>query len=142
MCSSDLLYHPDATDDHGAYFAGTAADFIAWLPGILEVNIVTSHQVLNHLIAVDGDRAEGEVYVQAFHLADLGDGCYSKTVAGGRYLDRYERRDGHWKFSHRKIVADYEFETPAQAPADEHGSGTPRGGHGSADPSADFFTLI
>jgi hypothetical protein len=27
-------------------------------------------------------------------------------VFAGRYLDRFERRDGHWKISHRRALRD------------------------------------
>ncbi len=28
-------------------------------------------------------------------------------LVGGRYFDKYERRDGAWKFLHRAIVTDW-----------------------------------
>ena len=49
------LYHDEATDDHGGMFNGTAKEFLAWLPNMLETMKVTSHMVTNHLITVDGD---------------------------------------------------------------------------------------
>ena len=52
------LYAEDSVDDHGALFSGTGAEFVAWVPSILERMIVTSHQVFNHLIAVDGGYAD------------------------------------------------------------------------------------
>ena len=30
-----------------------------------------------------------------------------KIAIGGRYFDRYEKRDGCWKFMHRAVVADW-----------------------------------
>src|SRR3546814_15573870 len=31
------------------------------------------------------------------------------VLIGGRYFDKYEKRDGVWKFSHRSIVADWAY---------------------------------
>ena len=31
----------------------------------------------------------------------------ASSVVGGRYLDRFERRDGQWKIAHRLYVMDW-----------------------------------
>ena len=53
----------------------------------------------------DGDRAEGEHYVEAWHRTPGPDARL--VIVLGRYLDRYERRDGIWKFSYRSLVFDH-----------------------------------
>ena len=136
------LYAADSTDDHGALFSGTGAEYVAWVPSILQRMLVTSHQVFNHLIAVDGERAEGEVYIQAYHLTHDSAGQLVKIIGGGRYLDRYVCEQGRWLFAARKIVADYDLRLPAGPQDDELMAGTNRGGHGAADPAASFFTLL
>ena len=136
------LYAADSLDDHGALFSGTGAGYVAWVPGILERMIVTSHQVLNHLIEVEGDYAEGEVYIQAYHLTRTAEGELVKIIGGGRYLDKYCQIGGRWLFQHRKIVADYELRLAADETADELMAGTNTGGYGEDDPSHGFFRLI
>jgi hypothetical protein len=134
------LYAEDSEDDHGAWFKGSGPDFVAWVPSILEQMLATSHQVFNHLVAVEGDYAEGEVYVQAYHLTRGADGKLVKVIGGGRYLDKYCFRDGSWLFAARKIVPDYELRLDGE----DVGAGLPgeSGAHGAADPSAGFFRLI
>ncbi|MCZ6831036.1 MAG: nuclear transport factor 2 family protein [Gammaproteobacteria bacterium] len=136
------LYAENSVDDHGALFSGTGAEYVAWVPSILERMLVTSHQVFNHLIAVDGKYAEGEVYIQAYHLTRDSRGALVKIIGGGRYLDKYSCQNGQWLFQHRKIVADYELRLDAEETVDELMRGTNVGGFREADPSHGFFRLI
>ena len=34
-------------------------------------------------------------------------------VAAGRYLDRFERRDGKWRFAHRQACYDWNAQAPS-----------------------------
>lgn len=137
------LYHEDATDDHGGMFCGSAADYIAWLPDMVSQMQVLSHQVLNHYIVVDGDEAEGEVYVQAYHLTKDEAGDDVEMIIGGRYLDRYSRRNGEWRFSARKIVMDWNQVQPSRCSFDDQVvAGAALGDSWDKDPSRDFFRLL
>lgn len=107
------LYHEDATDDHGSLFQGSASDYIDWLPSMAQKMRATFHQVSNHLIELRGDTAEGEVYVVACHLKTNKSGEEEQVITGGRYLDRYTRRDGVWKFQSRKAVMDWNEAQPS-----------------------------
>ena len=100
------LYHEGATDDHGAFFSGLASEFFEQLPAIQQSMLILHHNITSHIIALDGDRAEGEVYVIAFHQVKTESGPMDLLI-GGRYLDRYERKSGQWKFSHRSVLADW-----------------------------------
>ena len=136
------LYHPDAIDDHTPYFCGPASEFIAQLPQIMAVNRVTSHQITNLLIELDGDRAEGEVGVLAYHLMDTDAGPVDFLV-GGRYLDHYVRTAAGWQFMRRKIVLDWFDRKPSGFAPDiarEHGSVL--GEAGPDDPSYGYFRLF
>lgn len=133
------LYHPDAIDDHGAMFKGLAGNFIAWLPEMLEAMEATVHSVSNHLIEISGDTAVGEVYCQAYHRYPGEEGM-EELVVGGRYLDRYEQRQGEWRFSYRKIVADWNEIRPSRT--DFTGPmfvGAATGADCLSDPSAAWF---
>lgn len=99
------LYHDDAIDDHGAMFRGGPDDFVAWLPQAMAPWELTIHSVSNSLFAIDGDRAEGEHLVRAWHRTRAPGP--QEYIVDGRYLDRYEKRDGAWKFIHRSLVFDH-----------------------------------
>jgi ketosteroid isomerase-like protein len=99
------VYHPDATDNHGV-FEGKASDFVELniddvLPGLS----ITQHSIGNVLIELNGDLARVESYVLATHRVDQADGSYD-IVVWGRYLDRFERRNGEWRIAHRQCVFD------------------------------------
>lgn len=137
------LYHEDATDDHGAFFKGLAMDFIDKLPEIQAPMNILHHNVTTVNIALDGDRAEGEIYILAFHQVATEAGPIDLLI-GGRYFDRYEKRDGQWKFMHRAVVADWAtLHDPSivnlENPMVE---GALIGQPGKADPSYGFFKRL
>ncbi len=99
------LYHDDAIDDHGAMFHGGPDAFVAWLPQAMATWDATRHMIGNSLFVVDGDMAEGEHYVEAWHRTPAPDA--REYVVHGRYLDRYAKRSGVWKFLHRSLVFDH-----------------------------------
>ena len=136
------LYHPDALDEHGGMFQGPAQAFVDKLPEIMAAMEVVWHMTGNMLIEVRGDEAEGEIYTWSYHRADLGSGPQD-LIVGGRYLDRYRRQDGQWKFQHRKIVMDWNQIDPSQCDWNSLlFQGTPQGQPGSADPSHTFFKWL
>lgn len=98
-------YHPGARDDHGT-FKGTVEDFVEWLPGQLARFESTMHFLGNHLVEFDADPdvAHVETYCVAYHRLTerLGD-----SIAGVRYLDRFERRDGAWRIADRVVVVEW-----------------------------------
>jgi ketosteroid isomerase-like protein len=134
------LYHEDAIDDHGPFFKGPAMEFIDSLPEIQKPMETLHHNVTNHNIELHGDRAEGEVYVLAFHKVAT-DGGSVDLLIGGRYLDKYEKRNGAWKFSHRAVVADWaNLHDPSIVDLDNPMiEGSYIGRPGTEDPSYDFF---
>jgi hypothetical protein len=108
-CDEGLLrsvFHPDATDDHGG-FKGSANDFVGWALGALATMERTQHLIGNVLVEVVGDRAIGEAYFVANHDMHDAEGRAVRMIAAGRYLDRFERREGVWKIAHRHAVYDW-----------------------------------
>jgi len=141
------LYHEDALDDHGTYFSGLAMAFIDKLPEIQKSMKILHHNVTTHNIALsedDGNYAEGEVYILAMHQAETPEGELIDFIIGGRYLDKYEKRDGQWKFSHRAILADWcKLAAPSDITLeDEIIAGALVGKPGKDDPSYQFFSLF
>jgi hypothetical protein len=128
------LYHDDAVDDHGAMFRGSPDEFVAWLPKITSHWQLTRHAISNSLFVIDGDHAEGEHYVEAWHRTFGPDA--KQFIALGRYLDRYERRDGMWKFTYRSLVFDHGSIVPVDDAAMERMSkDAPMGRADREDPS-------
>jgi hypothetical protein len=111
------LYTKDATDDHGAHFNGPADAYIEFLAKSLPSLLAGGHFVCNHLIAVDGATAEGEVYALAYHIFPDGKGGALQDVAGVRYLDRYARENGRWLFASRVVTFDFREIKPVAIPA-------------------------
>ncbi len=107
-------YHADATDDHGI-FNGNAwefAEFIGPFDASIGVHQQT-HRVDHALIEFVGlNEARVESYNLTFIDAETDDGMTAAMV-GGRYLDRFERRDGEWKIAHRLYVMDWNRNMPS-----------------------------
>ena len=57
------------------------------------------HHITTTNFAICGDIAEGEIYSIATHLF-AANGGETEVVVGGRYLDKYEKRDGHMEIHH------------------------------------------
>jgi hypothetical protein len=70
-------------------------------------------RALDRLFDVDGDEAFGEVYFQAYHKI-MGEAGYEDVIISGRYLDRYEKREGVWKFAYRSERVDWSRTQPTQ----------------------------
>ncbi|GAB3287256.1 nuclear transport factor 2 family protein [Parahaliea aestuarii] len=137
------LYHEDAIDEHGQFFEGNAMAFIDTLPAIQENMLILHHNVTTLNIVLDGDRAEGEVYILAFHQVQ-GENGPMDVLIGGRYFDKYEKRDGVWKYSHRAVVADWvKVDEPSTVNL-EHPmiEGSRIGKPKQVDPSYDFFEIF
>jgi hypothetical protein len=97
-------YHEGARDHHGD-FLGDPADFIPWANELHAADWVAHHHHLTtHTVELDGDVAHAETYCIGTFLRK------SEPVvdmAGGRYVDRLERRDGEWKIVDREVVIEW-----------------------------------
>jgi hypothetical protein len=92
------LYHEDAIDEHGPFGKGPAHEFIDRLPQIQAPMAILHHNVTTVNLVLDGNRAEGEVYIIAFHQVREGDRLYDVLI-GGRYFDKYEQDPSYGFFS-------------------------------------------
>lgn len=102
------VYHPDGTDDHGL-FTGLGVDFARYaVERLLASCSATLHFLGDSIIDFDGpDRALVETYVLAQHRRDGSAGEFLE-VFGGRYVDRFERRDGVWRIAHRVCIREWD----------------------------------
>ena len=137
------LYHNDAIDDHGGFFKGLATEFIDKLPEIQAPMEILHHNTTTINLKIKGDYGEGEVYVLAFHKVQTETGPFDLLI-GGRYLDKYEKRDGCWKFSHRAVLADWAtIHNPSQVDLNNPViEGSLLGKPNASDPSYGFYTLF
>ncbi len=129
------LYTEDATDTHGDDFDGNAEAFCEFIAQGLPYMTYSGHHACNHLISVDGDEANGEVYALALHvLPDPNNpGQQVEDFRTVRYIDNYRRcADGKWRFSRRFVTYDMVIERPFT------GSGLM--GLGEKDPSYEVCT--
>lgn len=94
------------------------------------------HSISNEKYEIAGNLARGECYVTAYALT-AGDDA-REIMAGGRYLDRFERREGIWKISHRRYVQDWRTSRPV-ARAELTDDTLQRGGFYPDDPAHDFW---
>jgi hypothetical protein len=98
------VYHEDAVDDHGV-FVGTPRQFVDWvIPMHTATHLSHQHCILNYTIDLDGDVAHTEAYYMFVGLNRHGKPF---AMSGGRYLDRFEKRDGHWAIAARVCVRDW-----------------------------------
>ena len=106
------LYTHDATDTHGDTFEGAAEDYVQFLERSFPYMRYSGHHICNHLIAVDGEQAEGEVYALAYHVIPDRSGGWLEDFMCVRYIDRYRKQQGRWRFAQRIVTYDYKRRRP------------------------------
>lgn len=111
-CDEELLrscYHRDALDRHGP-FAGPAGDFAAWVIRAQRTSsITTQHAVSNVVIELGDGVAWVESAFMATHVRPVAEGFDEPFMDTfwGRYVDRFEKRDGVWAIASREVVHDW-----------------------------------
>ncbi|MDH6537737.1 nuclear transport factor 2 family protein [Streptomyces sp. SPB4] len=99
-------YHEDAHDDRGV-IRGNAHDFVKQIvPVLRDAYTGTLHTLHGTTIEIDGDAAGVETYCTAYHYRES-DGTKRVEQYAGRYVDRFERRDGAWKIARRLVLIDW-----------------------------------
>lgn len=101
-------YHPDAIDDHGT-FVGSGRDLAEWVFERQEGTLSTQNHITTHRVELDGDTAHGETYYIVLRRSAAG----PVSCASGRYVDRFERRDGEWRIAGRVCIVESIAELPA-----------------------------
>jgi hypothetical protein len=101
-------FHPDSVHRHGR-FNGTSADFVDFAMKIILGVKLEKHLMTNFLIEVDGDVAMSECHYTAYHRQPNKEtGVDEDFFQGGRFIDRFERRNGEWRIASRIGLMDYE----------------------------------
>ncbi len=142
------VFHADSTHHHDIY-QGTSADFCGHAIALLRQLERTQHHLGNVLVELDGDRATCEAYFLAYHRIAAGvsgPGMFQRedvsraedVFVGGRYVDRFERRNGEWRIVHRTGVHDWETWRPA---SDRYLSTMSAAGRGRRDLGDPCYTI-
>jgi SnoaL-like domain len=119
-------FHDDATIAAGPFVGGPIALY-DWARPMHEAGqIATHHNLLNFTCAIDGDTAHTELY----YLFVGRNRDESNWIAGGRYIDRLERRNGAWRIALRTNCIEWSGLVPTMPipfadVADIHGNGAP-----------------
>ncbi len=129
-------FHEDAIISTGPFVGGPEGLWQWSLELQQTAYSATAHYLLNHSFDFDGDTAHVETYFIFVGCA----GEETNLVAGGRYIDRFERRDGAWSIVMRNNFVEWSSAVPAAANPlgeipDLHLNGLPS--RGKDDPSYD-----
>jgi hypothetical protein len=96
-------FHADAQIAAGP-FVGHPAALYDWARALHDHGqSATQHVLLNHTADFAGETAHCETYYM-FAARNRDD---SNWIAGGRYIDRFERRDNEWRIAVRSTVVEY-----------------------------------
>ncbi|TGD75733.1 nuclear transport factor 2 family protein [Mangrovimicrobium sediminis] len=120
-------YHEDAVVDAGSLVGAPGEVYDRGAELHEHGQTSTLHNLLNHYCELDGDSAHTETYF--FYSGVNRDG--SNWIGGGRYLDRLERRAGHWRVSFRYTLMEWSATLDGNAVPlfeqipDLHANGTP-----------------
>ena len=101
-------FHSDAVIAAGD-FVGSPSELYAWASDLHEQGqSSTHHNLLNHSCDIDGDVAHTETY----YLFVGRNRDETNWLAGGRYIDRLERRLGAWKIALRTNAIEWSGMVP------------------------------
>ena len=105
-------YHDDATEDHGGVFSGSAKDYLAQIAPLLPRAGVLNHLVTNVLVEFKGPAsAQVEAYILTFARMKK-DGEKFDTLTLARAVDRFDKRDGRWAISARRLCWEWNQDMP------------------------------
>ncbi len=98
---------PDSWDDHGLVKASGPEYARIMMERVLQRTEAAAHVLGQSLIRVEGDRAGAETFFVGFFRlpGEQGEPPRMNQLVG-RFVDKLERVDGHWKIRHRTCVRD------------------------------------
>lgn len=137
------LFHYDATFGFGPV-QGNWEEFLGQAQAIIDPCLATQHQLGQTQFGFDGDTCHSETYFTAMHTIPAGypapdvfpdKGTIYSAVIAGRYIDRFELREGNWRIAERTGLYDWrEFREVEGVDLSELAEGM-AGFHDDRDPS-------
>ena len=137
------VFHEDATYRFFSIEGGWRT-FVNAAKALIDPMVQTHHQVSNSIVRFEtGEIAYSETYLRAYHIVDAdyptdtflslaGGGA---VWVGGRYVDRFEKRAGHWRIAHRHGLVDWTRRAPCVTAGLDGFARDWCGRHGDVDPS-------
>src|ERR1700759_5156530 len=102
-------FHTDAVIAAGP-FVGGPVELYEWASNLHnQGQIATHHNLLNLTVEIDGDTAHTETY----YLFVGRNRDETNWIAGGRYIDRLERRNGEWRIALRTNAIEWSSMAPS-----------------------------
>jgi hypothetical protein len=134
-------FTPDALIDYGDG-ARPVADVIPGLMTGLRAMRLTQHNISNTVMRIDGEYAKAETNCVALHIIPSAEGEI-ELVVGGRYLDRFTKREGRWLIAERLYVMDWNRTTSASMALDGGliGGLKRRGAREADDPATAWWSV-
>ncbi|MFU7527241.1 nuclear transport factor 2 family protein [Qipengyuania sp. ASV99] len=112
----DHLFHDDAQFQFGTVL-GDWRGFVEQARAIIDPCLATQHQLGQTLFGFEGGHiCHTETYMTAMHTVPAGypiaevfpdKGKIYSAVVAGRYVDRFEKRDGVWRIARRTGLYDW-----------------------------------
>ena len=155
------VFHPGSRHSH--FYEGPSSDpgipsskeapgdFVAFALGLLSAYSRTHHQLGNTLIQLEGETtATAETYFTAHHRMRArgeelaAENAYDTEMdyfVGGRYLDRFELRDGEWKIVQRTGMTDWIRLEPASSQGFDDIADHTVGKRAPEDAVCEFYTV-
>jgi hypothetical protein len=100
-------FHPNAHIDYG-FFDGTVEEFLPWVVRFHSEDLVsTTHTISSVLVKVSGETAGSESRVECCLRFRHPSGGELDLLLAGRYLDKWERREGVWRIADRTALVDH-----------------------------------
>lgn len=100
------LFWPDASIDLG-FFKGNAAEAVAFLMANAATSERRFHATSNTLFDITSDQALADSCCITHAVSAGENGQHDWQVFFGRYLDRFERRGGEWRFAERRFLLNF-----------------------------------
>jgi hypothetical protein len=117
-------FHDDAIDNHTRDVRGSIEELLAWwLP---------QQAGREATLDLDGDIAHVESYFFVFIKQTAQN---QGALIGGRYADRFERRDGVWKIALRVVLPEWQADADARNTAIVKKAGAAPGARDRSDPT-------
>ena len=136
----ESCYWPEAIDDRSPMYRGPVKGWIEHIMHVVQNWARFKHTLSNTLIELDGDSARTESYYTAYHRVRVGPMEWKDEFLSGRFLDRFECRNGEWRIIARQAPIDWFRVEAGQDPEEKGFRNRPYGG-GPSDPSFRLFPL-
>jgi 3-phenylpropionate/cinnamic acid dioxygenase small subunit len=92
----DEVFSSDVEFDFGEWRVNALTDAVATIRSYLDGCGPTQHLLGNYRVQIDGDQAQSQVYVRAFHRG-LGEAADKTYEMGGEYDDLLRRTPSGWR---------------------------------------------